>query len=83
MHEHDEHAEWPTLDVKRTGAYLYASNGKIVCVVKPDGTREWSPGMEHETISSWESFGVYDPIQQKQLEIQVDNIIQRFVTKPA
>jgi len=80
----DEFAEWPTLDVKRTaGAYLYASNGKVVCFVKPDGTREWTPGMEQEKISSWESFGVYDPIQQKQLETEVDNIIQRFVTKPA
>ena len=80
----DEFEPWPTLDIRRSaGAYLYTSNGKVVCFVKPDGSREWTPGMENENIASWESFGVYDPIEQKRLETEVDNIIQRFVTKPA
>ena len=74
-----EYDEWPTLDIKRTaGAYLYASNGKVVCIVKPDGSREFTPGMETETITSWESFGVYDPMEQQQLNNSVNDIITKL-----
>jgi hypothetical protein len=78
----DPYAEWPTLDIKRTaGAYLYATNGKVICFLKPDGTREWTHGMEAETVASWESFGVHDPIEQHKLDNELSKLINNFATK--
>lgn len=75
---HDQYEEWPTLNVKRKGAYLYADNGKVVCVVQPDGSKSWTPGMESESISSWESFGIYDPLQQIRLNNEVNDLINNL-----
>lgn len=75
----DDYNEWPTLQTKLTAqAYLYASNGKVICSVLPDGTKHWNDGMEDAAVDRWESFGVTDPIEQLQLEDEVNKLINRF-----
>lgn len=72
--------EWRTLNfsLNAPGGYLMTKTGNIIAIVHPDGTHEIMPGMAQETVTRWESFGIYDPIEQTKLSSAVDNLIAQL-----
>jgi len=82
-YNYDEYTEWPTLNVNRPtkGAVLRASNGKVVAYVTPDGRHEFLPNMEGQNAVEWEAFGIHDPMEMKQLESAVNNLINQLAKK--
>ena len=74
--------DWPELNISmRSGAYLYATNGKLACIIGSDGTRHWQPHMENSEIDRWTHFGIYDPSEQTEMDRKVQQLIDELAKK--
>lgn len=75
--------EWQSIQVRipAAGGRLYTEYGGLVAYIGTDGQLQVMRGRDISEVRSWETFGITDPMEQQQMEVEIEKLITNLARK--